>query len=95
MGYRIEYGTSGSEKRSLAVKRYPMLYMTVLFFIGFLLLTVAFWPEGRNTMLRIILPGDSEVTAAALRGVVADLQAGADFSEVVTAFCREILAGAA
>lgn len=94
MGYRIDYGASEARKRSAPIIRHPVWAMTMCFFALFLVFTAFFWPEGRDALCDVVLPGDGAVTAAALQGMVSDLSEGATISEAVTAFCREIIAGA-
>jgi hypothetical protein len=43
---------------------------------------------------KYLLPGDPEVTAAALEQMVDDLRAGHGLGAAVTAFCREIVENA-
>jgi hypothetical protein len=52
-------------------------------------------PQGRLWLRDLLLPGDEEITASALEGMVSDLRAGEPVREAVEAFCREILAGGA
>lgn len=39
-----------------------------------------------------LIPGDTEVTAGALRKMVDDLRQGEDFADALAAFCSEIIA---
>ena len=50
-------------------------------------------PQGRLWLRDLILPGDEDVTAAALEGIVSDLRSGEPLGEAVDTFCKEILAG--
>ena len=50
-------------------------------------------PQGRLWLRDLMLPGDEEITAAALEGMVEDLRAGEPLGEAVEAFCKEIIAG--
>jgi hypothetical protein len=38
-----------------------------------------------------LLPGDPEITEAALGQLIGDIQNGERFSEAITTFCREII----
>ena len=44
-----------------------------------------------GTIKKMILPGDSEVTAAAFGALINDLCSGEGFREAVTAFCIEVM----
>jgi hypothetical protein len=52
-------------------------------------------PRGRLWFRDLLLPGDEQVTSAALEGMVSDLRSGEPIGEAVETFCREILAGGA
>jgi hypothetical protein len=52
-------------------------------------------PRGRWWFRDLLLPGDEQVTSAALEGMVSDLRSGEPIGEAVETFCREILAGGA
>ena len=43
----------------------------------------------------LLIPGDPQVTSAAFSGLTEDLKAGGSLKDAVTAFCREIIDGAA
>ena len=52
-------------------------------------------PRGRLWVRDILLPGDEDITAAALEGMVSDLRSGEPLGDAVETFCKEILAGGA
>lgn len=91
MGYRITYeGTGGVRTKTFyQPKRLPWLIGASL--ILFLLLTYSFWPQGKEQLRKIVIPGDPDVTQQAVSELIVDLQNGEDFSDSVTAFCREII----
>lgn len=87
MGYRIEYGAKGSRRRRIKRlnKHHGLAFAGILPVV--LLLVMLFWPAVRN----ILLPGDREVTAAALDTLAGELRNGEAFGSAVTAFCQEII----
>lgn len=91
MGYRITYeGTGGVRTKTFyQPRRLPLLIGA--FLTLFLLLTCAFWPAGKEQLRQIIIPGDPDITQQAVSELVTDLQNGEDFTDSVTAFCREII----
>lgn len=91
MGYRITYdGTGGVRTKTFyQPKRLPCLIGA--FLILFLLLTCAFWPEGKDQIKQILIPGDPDITQQAVSDLIVDLQNGESISDSVTAFCREII----
>lgn len=86
MNYRIDYAPmrlprpAGSRGRQTA--------MTLGFFGLFLLGTGLFWPAGRQALASLLLPG------IPVRQLLAALSSGAPAGQALTAFCREVLAGA-
>lgn len=93
MGYRIEYQpvkkVRGMEKR---ISRLGAL--TAVCLLLFLLLVSAVWPQGASAVQSFFLPGDAAVTAAALEGLTADLQAGVGWSDALELFCIRVIEGA-
>lgn len=93
MGYRVEYGpvkkVRGLERR---VSRVSALIAVCL--LLFFLLVGSIWPEGAQTLQRLIFPGDPVVTAAALEDLTENLRSGEALSDCMSAFCIQILEGA-
>ena len=91
MAYKIHYGASrhdraeGRNPRKLWVP----LVLLVAVLVGIYLVDVS------GIRFDWLLPGDPDVTAAALEGLREGLAAGEPFVEAVTTFCREIVNGAA
>lgn len=85
MGYRIVY--EKREKRKLPIKK------IMIFVLGAVTAAVLLWPASRNRLREWMLPGDAEVTAEALQGLVSDLGDGESLGDAVTAFCKEIIDG--
>ena len=71
-----------------------MWVFTGVFLLLFAAMTAAFWPEGREVLMEILLPGDPEVTWNALETMATQLRSGEAIGDAVMAFCREIVAGA-
>ena len=91
MSYRIVYGpeikTPGKGKSS---QRKRIIFALC---IGFLIIAA------RSTgidevLLHWLIPGEPAITEAAFLGLLDRIQNGDAFSEAITVFCREILAGA-
>ncbi|MBE6926737.1 MAG: hypothetical protein E7461_07835 [Ruminococcaceae bacterium] len=92
MAYKIDYIPVGKcrylQKHKVSRWMLPSV-CTVSLLIVFFALTVRY---GSTDWL---LPGDPAVTKAALTELIENLKAGEQFSDAVTAFCREVIAGAA
>lgn len=86
MAYRIVYGPEPKPKRKGIKKWIAPLCGAVL---AALLLTGAGEP-----VKEWLLPGDPEVTATALEGLVQGIREGEDLGDAVEAFCREIVENA-
>ena len=91
MSFRIQYGISRHEvnSRKTKFKKWLPFLLAVIFLVAGWLISL--------TEIRFdwLLPGDPEVTAAALESLRENLAAGESLGEAVTAFCREIINGAA
>ena len=91
MSYKVHYGTSRHDGRTreAAVRKWiPLILLIALLTGGFLL-------TRQGVSFDWLLPGDPGVTAAALENLRENLAAGEPLGEAVTAFCREIIDGAA
>jgi hypothetical protein len=88
MAYKIIYPTVG--KRNYPTRK-PMpawAFSGALLSAIFLVITIY------NGSANWLLPGDPAVTEAALRKMIENLSQGEAFGDAVTAFCKEIIAGA-
>lgn len=91
MPYRIDYGHPSDKKYPVPTIRSHLLSLTAGAFTLFVLLTGTFWPEGREALRDLLIPGDPEITAEAFSTLVTEVREGEDLSEAVAAFCREII----
>ena len=90
MTYRIEYGPSLPQRKLSFPLR--LVGLTCLFFVLFLVGVNIFWPEGRETLIQLLLPaGHATHFIKASQGFFNSLTAGQPFYESLTAFCREII----
>ena len=91
MSYRIEYGTA--IPRKFRVKR-PKSHIRTLTAIGiflFVLTVRAFWPEGRNYLGTLLLPGKPSATEQAYSDMLSELVRGIPMEEAMVAFCQQIV----
>lgn len=77
--YEIQERNSGKQKRTVA-----LIAAVCAIAMGLFILRT---PQVRD----FLIPGDKEVTRAALADMVQDIQNGEDISEAITAFCRDII----
>ena len=82
MGYRIAYSVETTRKFPIRTgRRIPYIWIaTAAIMIGLL---AGGW--------KWLLPGDPEVTHAALAGLAEDIREGEPLGRAVTAFCQEIV----
>ncbi len=92
MGYRIEYDGSTAQKTIIRISKGKKRLMLTILAAVLTLGAVAF-PRSRGILRDLLLPGDEEVTTAALEGLVEDLKEGEPFGDAVETFCREIIYG--
>ena len=94
MGYRITYDNGTIRKETVQVHRFKWKRWGSGC-LAFVLAVTFMFPRGRLWFRDLLLPGDEQVTSAALEGMVSDLRSGEPIGEAVETFCREILAGGA
>lgn len=92
MGYRITYDNGVAKKEVIRAQRVNWKKWGVVAASAAFAVTLMV-PQGRLWLRDLILPGDEDVTAAALEGIVTDLRSGEPLGEAVDTFCKEILAG--
>lgn len=93
MGYLIDYSSvktfQGLVNRNL--RRKVLCGLSLFIFLVF---TVLLWPDGRYVIARLLFPGDTVVTAAALEKLSFDLKENVGILESLKGFCIQILEGA-
>lgn len=92
MAYRIIYGVGTMRKQ--IIKSTPRKWRAGLLGVIAAVLAVSMMvPQAHLWIRDLLLPGDEDITAAALEGMASDLSNGETVREAVEAFCKEILAG--
>lgn len=91
MSYRIVYGPMpdppGKETNSWC------RVLTAVFLLLFVLGVRMVWPDGRELLRNLLLPGEPGVTEVALVDLVEDLRSGTAVGESFTAFCQQVIHG--
>ncbi len=95
MGYRIQYGDTPIYDKQQNIRLSRIVGLSLSFLVLFILLSWCFWPEGRLVLRDFLVPGDPDVTLHGLEVLTQELRDGESFSDAVTAFCREVIDGAA
>ena len=92
MGYRIAYSPEDNRRYPMH-KRYKIKRKWIIPVAAFLILTAVLFSRV-DALRRFLLPGDPDVTQAAITTMVEDLKTGEPLYDTVTAFCREIIQNA-
>ena len=90
MGYRIDYKTVVRERRPKK-RHLPILLPSICLLAVLLLNTVL--KDQRALLLKVIFPGDVEVTMASLDNMLTQLKAGAPLQDAFLCFCQQVIAG--
>jgi hypothetical protein len=89
MGYRIVY--DGREGKYEVKAHNPMRIWVALGVA--LLLIFSFWETGGEYVREALIPGDNQVTLAAVRSLKERLSQGVAWQEAVGAFCTDVIHG--
>ena len=95
MGYQIRYGDTQASSGGQRPRLSRIIGLSLSFLLVFVLLSWSFWPEGRAVLRDVLVPGDPDVTLHGLETLARELREGESLSDAVTAFCREVIDGAA
>lgn len=90
MGYRIEYDSVAIQKHRGQIKWRSWIVTGCVLFLVVGAITIK--TVGLTWVQEVLLPGDPEVTAVALEGLVEDLRQGDTLGQAIRAFCEEIIA---
>lgn len=88
MSYRISYEKNMVKKDLLSDQSATRLNRWIISAVICILLVCAL---SSSTVRSYLLPGDPQITEAALNELADDLREGESVADAVTAFCREIL----
>ncbi len=89
MGYRIEYDKLG--KLPQPARKHRKGVFAVILVLLLVCGAIAVKSAGLDWVKEFLIPGDPEITAAALDTLVEDLRSGEGLAEAVRAFCQEII----
>lgn len=92
MSYRIVYGPEIKTKPQPGVSTTRYRSMIAGFLLLFALTVKILWPEGAQVLREMVMPTDLTVTEQAFQSMMEDLRSGEDLGDVITVFCKQILA---
>lgn len=85
MGYRIIYESETELTRGKSGVR--RIFLSVGFFLCFLLSVAGFWPEGREMLRILLIPGDPDITMEAAEVFAQELSCGYSLKDAAQNFC--------
>ena len=89
MSYRVSYNPELSDRYPLMVKRRKSKAKLLMLTVFMAALAAGIFTRG--TVLRFLIPGDSEVTVAAFSAMVEQVEMGESLHDAVLGFCQEII----
>ena len=90
MAYKIQYTPESNRRYPLQRQRKPWQWSKILVII--LLLGAVVWIRHVG-LPDFLIPGETELTKAAVQSMMGNLQAGIPVGDAVTAFCKQIIYG--
>ncbi len=91
MSYRIDYGSTGDQRKPLKPTQKHGAIAAVICIIALVAGAISIKHTGLTWVQEVLLPGDPAVTAAALENMVESIKDGSSLAAAVTAFCQEII----
>lgn len=89
MPYRVDYGAPEPHDRGEWGAR--LIVSVFVFFCFFMLLVQAFWPEGREVLLKLLIPADTEAVWSAFGEFSRELDQGIPLKFAAQNFCSGLL----
>lgn len=78
-------------EKNVSVCFLPRLFMSVLFFLVFVLAVTFFWPEGKEVLQLMMIPGIPEETLGALDTFAAELDCGISITGAASDFLHKLI----
>ena len=89
MSYQITYGSKTDQNaRGRGFRR---VILTTAFFLCFLWMVGVYWPEGRELLKVMLIPGDPDYTLQAAQVFAQELGSGFSLSDASRNFCIAVL----
>lgn len=93
MAYRIDYCNNGIRKEIQEKKAIKTKGIWAVAFICLIILMGILYPQ-KQTLERLLIPGNAETTKRAATQLVSDIRTGQSVTEALQGFCFEIIADA-
>ena len=92
MCYQITYDRGSVRRKKILLSRVKRKRLAIAAIILVIAVVLAV-PSGRLWIRDLLLPGNEQITAAALEQLVQDIHQGRGFAEAITTFCQQIIYG--
>lgn len=89
LAYRIEYGSAAEAHAKTHWVSH--IFMTCLFFSIFLAAVSLFWPEGREVLRILLIPGTPDSTMQAAETFVSELDCGSRITGAAYDFFQKLM----
>lgn len=89
MAYSIVYGMKQEQKNPR--RKFRRFFLTAGMFLFFLWSVSSFWPEGKEILKFLLIPGDSETTIQAAEVFAQELSSGFSLADASQNFCIAVL----
>jgi len=91
LGYVIAYDMKEKKYEIRRNRSCRFSFLLTAAFCLFVVGTLYFWPEGREILISMVIPGEDSVTIAAFRNMTGNLRAGAAVGDAIAAFCADVI----
>ena len=91
ISYRIDYDSVFTNPRRSNSCRIRRFIISTLCFILFMTLSKLYWPRGWNLFMRLLIPGEPQITLGAAECFLEEIQEGAGFCDAALDFCRTVI----
>lgn len=91
MGYRIVYESAIVKKTKIRRVTSPKQYIIIGSLVLLMLLSICWLGWNKTNIRRYLLPGDPDITGAAIEELIEEIRSGTSVTDAVSAFCKEIV----
>lgn len=92
MAYRVDY-TDGGRQAAVHEKKHSIRAVLICFFL-FLIFVQLFWPQGKEAIQKLLLPGATETVWAAVDVFADQVRTGEPVGEALETLCRNVFLNA-
>ena len=90
----ISYGKNSKKRQVISIRKTPGLKRLCIIIVAVIFICALYIGAQNGSLSRILLPGDPEITEAAISTLIENLQDGKTVADAVEVFCKEIISNA-